>query len=234
MNLEDFEKLAKSRRSVRKFLSKPIPDGLLDRILDAARWAPSGYNLQPAHFTVVTDPQIKKALQPACLFQRQITEAPAVVVFSGDRKVWQHNLEAMLKEELSIGATNAQYAAMTRRYVELAFGQGPLGLGWLFKLAAVPILRFFKPMPELPAVHKKNWVTKQVMLSAMNFMLAAKAAGLDTVPMEGFDAVRVRRILNIPSSHEIPVIIPVGYAPEEKRLKTRLPIDRMTHTGRWP
>lgn len=234
MNLEDFEKLAKSRRSVRRFSPTPIPDGLLPRLLDAARWAPSGYNLQPTHFTVVTDPELKKKLRPACLFQRQVMEAPAVVVFSGDRKVCDHNLEEMLRAEMSIGATNEQYAAMTHKYVGLAFGQGPLGLGWLLKVAVIPIVRMFKPTPELPAVFKKNWVTKQVMLAAMNFMLAAKAAGLDTVPMEGFDAGRVRRILNLPAAHEIPVIIPVGFAPDEKRLKTRLPLEAMTHLNRWP
>ena len=88
-------------------------------------------------------------------------------------------------------------------------------------------------MPDVPAVEKKVWLVKQVMLAAMNFMLAAKAAGLDTVPMEGFDPSRVGRILNLPRTHVIPVVIPVGYAPDEKRVKTRLPLERLVHRDRW-
>ncbi len=234
MNLDDFEKLVRARRSVRKFLPTPIPEGLLDRLLDAARWAPSGYNLQPTHFTVVTDTELKKKLHSACLHQRQILEAPAIVVFSGDRQVFRNNLEAMIREESAAGSVNPEYANMLRRYTDLAFSHGPVKMGWVAKAVGMPVLRFFKSTPEVPAVEKKNWLTKQVMLTAMNFMLAAKSAGLDTVPMEGFDPVRVRRILNIPATHVIPVLIPVGYAPDEKRLKTRLPLASMSHRNRWP
>lgn len=56
------------------------------------------------------------------------------------------------------------------------------------------------------------WATKQVMLSAMNFMLAAHAAGPATVPMEGFDEGRVGRLAYIPGHHVVPLIVPVGYA----------------------
>lgn len=233
MNLDEFEKLVRSRRSVRKFLPTPVPEDLLLRLLDAARWAPSGYNLQPTHFTLVTDPELKKQLHPACLNQRQILEAPAVVVFSGDREVFARNLDAAVREDVAAGAVNAEYAAIMKKYVGLAFDQGPVGLGWLLKTIAIPIMRIFKPTPEVPAVHKKNWLTKQVMLTAMNFMLAAKAAGLDTVPMEGFDPVRVRQVLNIPSTHVVPVVIPVGYSPDEKRVKSRLPLERMLHKNKW-
>jgi nitroreductase len=233
MDLDGFERLVLARRAVRRFLPTPIPDALLTRLLTCARWAPSGYNLQPTHWTVVTDPVIKRQLHPACMSQRQILEAPAIVIFSGDREAAGRNLDAALAEDLRAGAVDAAYAALMKKYVKLAFGRGPAGLGWLIKASVVPLLRLFKPVPEIPAVHKKSWVTKQVMLSAMNFMLAAKAAGLDTVPMEGFDGARVRRILNIPASHVIPVIIPVGHAPAEARKKTRLPAERMTHRNRW-
>ena len=59
-DLESFETLVRSRRATRRFKRDPIPDGLLARVLDTARWAPSGYNLQPTHFVVVTDPALKE------------------------------------------------------------------------------------------------------------------------------------------------------------------------------
>ena len=61
-------------------------------------------------------------------------------------------------------------------------------------------------------MHKRFWLAKQVMLCAMNLMLAAEAAGLSTLPMEGFDEGRVRKVLGIPRTQVVPVIVAVGYA----------------------
>jgi nitroreductase len=44
-----------ARRNVRKFAPRPIDDGDLDRVLEAARRAPSSRNGQPCDFVVVTD-----------------------------------------------------------------------------------------------------------------------------------------------------------------------------------
>ena len=49
----------------------------------------------------------------------------------------------------------------------------------------------------------------------MNFMLGATAAGLATVPMEGFDASRVRRVLDIPRWGCVVLVVPIGYAAED-------------------
>ena len=47
-------KLVKTRMSVRKFRSDPIPEDTIDKILEVARWAMSGANSQPWEFIVVT------------------------------------------------------------------------------------------------------------------------------------------------------------------------------------
>lgn len=54
-----------SRRSVRSFSSRPIPEGVLEPCLAAAHSAPSGANLQPWHFALVRDPQLKRELRRA-------------------------------------------------------------------------------------------------------------------------------------------------------------------------
>jgi nitroreductase len=77
------------------------------------------------------------------------------------------------------------------------------------------------------AVHKRFWLAKQVMLCSMNFMLAAEAAGLGTVPMEGFDAARLRRSLDLPRSWEPILVVPVGYTETRPAKKTRLPLQRV-------
>ena len=50
--------LLKTRASVRKFLPTPIPQPLLDDILEAGRLAPSGGNQQPWRFGVITNPSL--------------------------------------------------------------------------------------------------------------------------------------------------------------------------------
>ncbi len=52
-----------SRRSVRKWLPKPVPDDLLEKILEAGRWAPSAGNFQPWAFVVIQDPKTKERVQ---------------------------------------------------------------------------------------------------------------------------------------------------------------------------
>jgi len=48
-----------SRRSIRRFTSDPVPDELILKVLEAARWAPSGENEQPWKLVVVRNPETK-------------------------------------------------------------------------------------------------------------------------------------------------------------------------------
>jgi len=59
MDYESFLTLVKTRRSIRSFKTNPIPDEYVEKILEAARWAPSGANSQPWEFIVVKDKYIK-------------------------------------------------------------------------------------------------------------------------------------------------------------------------------
>ena len=50
-------------RAVRKLRPDPIPDDVLERVLQAACWAPTGGNMQPWRVVVVTDPEVKQGLK---------------------------------------------------------------------------------------------------------------------------------------------------------------------------
>jgi nitroreductase len=52
----------KSRRSIRKYLDKPISKETIDRLIEAAEWAPSGMNEQPWGFIIVQDNALIKEL----------------------------------------------------------------------------------------------------------------------------------------------------------------------------
>jgi nitroreductase len=232
-DLATLQRLAFGRRATRHFKPDPIPDGLIDQLIEIARWAPSGYNLQPTHFVVVTDPAVRERLYAACLDQAQIREAPAVIVLTGDRRVAKNHFEDMLTLEREAGSITPEYEALLRWTIPLAFGTGPFGLGWLWKATLLPLVQLFRPIPTLPVREPRFWLAKQVMLCAMSLMLAAEAAGLASVPMEGFDEKRVRKVLHIPGSQVVTVVIAVGYAVPREARKTRLPIERVIHRDRW-
>ncbi len=57
--------LMRRRRTVREFSSKALPDSVIENCLRAAGTAPSGANLQPWHFAVVRNPEIKQRIRVA-------------------------------------------------------------------------------------------------------------------------------------------------------------------------
>jgi nitroreductase len=59
MNYANFLELVKNRRSIRNFRPDPVSDGDIDKIIEAAHWAPSGFNLQPWEFIVVKEQELK-------------------------------------------------------------------------------------------------------------------------------------------------------------------------------
>jgi nitroreductase len=55
-SIEEFTALARTRRSIRGYdPTRDVPDAVIEQIIEAARWAPSGGNGQPWHFVVIRD-----------------------------------------------------------------------------------------------------------------------------------------------------------------------------------
>jgi len=69
----------KARRSVRNYLDREVEKEKLNRVLDAARLAPSANNRQHWKFVVVTDPGLRKQLAQAAKNQKFVAEAPVVI-----------------------------------------------------------------------------------------------------------------------------------------------------------
>ena len=61
MQYDELLELVKSRRTIRAFKADSIPDETVERLLEIARWAPTGFNTQPAEFLVVRDLELRKA-----------------------------------------------------------------------------------------------------------------------------------------------------------------------------
>jgi len=65
MDYEGLIGLVKNRRSVRQFKTDPIPDECVEKIIEAACWAPSGFNLQPWEFFIVKNQELKESIVQA-------------------------------------------------------------------------------------------------------------------------------------------------------------------------
>ncbi len=73
----------KTRRSIRRYKSTPVPESLLKEVLNAARLAPSADNSQPWKFVVVRDEQTKLRLAASANGQKFMAQAPVIIVACG-------------------------------------------------------------------------------------------------------------------------------------------------------
>ncbi len=79
----DVLEVIRTRRGVRAYAPKPIPEDVLDRMRQALRFAPSACNLQPWRFVFVTDPELRRRLAQAVQDQLFMADAPVTVVGCG-------------------------------------------------------------------------------------------------------------------------------------------------------
>ncbi|HSV31945.1 MAG TPA: nitroreductase family protein [Atribacteraceae bacterium] len=75
----DILEILKSRRSIRKYEAKPIPEHLIEAIVDCARLAPSAINIQPWEFIIVREPEKKRSIALQTDYGRFIKDAPVLI-----------------------------------------------------------------------------------------------------------------------------------------------------------
>ncbi len=62
MDYDSLLEMVKARRSIRRFKPDPVPDEYVDKIIEVARWAPSGFNQQPWEFVVVKNKELRDSI----------------------------------------------------------------------------------------------------------------------------------------------------------------------------
>ena len=113
----EFLKVLQERRSVRRFKPEAVPEESLQRILEAARIAPSAGNLQAFQVFVARSEEKRKELADASFGQSFVAKAPIVLVFCADLKassrVYAERGERLYAlQDASIAATFAMLAAV--------------------------------------------------------------------------------------------------------------------------
>ncbi len=80
----DLLEIIKNRRSIRTYKKQDLPHGTVEKLLEAARWAPSAGNVQPWAFVVASSLEMKQHLSTAAFGQKHLEEASIVIVVCAD------------------------------------------------------------------------------------------------------------------------------------------------------
>ncbi|GAB4187753.1 MAG: NADH dehydrogenase [Coleofasciculaceae cyanobacterium] len=199
------------RRAARSFQSDPIPEAILAEIFRLGVRSPSGYNLQPWRFIVVREQENKDKLKACAFNQRQVGEAPVVLICCGDRSVnASEYIESVIKLAESEGAMNEAYAGYMRQ--------------------AIPQL--FENKPCFESI--EAWTNRHTMLAVAHLMIVAKSFGVDSCPMEGFVSAQVKEAFQIPDNVDVCCLLALGYAAEPfKQYGGRFGIERVFFGERY-
>jgi len=203
------------RRAVKSFAPVEIPAALREQILDAARHAPSSFNMQPYRFYWVESPGQRQAVAQLCLSQTPAVTASALIVAVADigslRSTAQ--LQVAWMRESGFPERKIRHYARTARIGRIIFASGPLHLFAAFKWVLFRALNSVKStgMPPLTRQDFFKWAGKGTALACQNLMIAAETLGLNTCPMEGFNGPRLMPHLGLSRKHhEIVMVIAIG------------------------
>lgn len=211
----------KYRRSVRKFDSKKnLDDDLVKKCIINASLAPTSSNLQLWEFYHITDKNLLSKISKCCFNQPAAKTAKQIVVTVVRRDLWRKRAKANLiffnskKNSLS----DKQFKLTQKYYKEIVpfVYKDFLKILSLLKYLFAYIIGFFRVMyRQLNNSDLRIIAHKSAALASQNFMISMAGFNYDTCPMEGFDSIKVKRILKLNSKSEINMIIGCGIRLEE-------------------
>lgn len=198
---KDFFDVVNERTSIREYdSSAKLTKEELTELLEATVKSPSAWNLQHWHFVVITDQDAKERLLPIAYNQKQITEAGAVVAVLGDLEA-NKNVDEVYNPLVEAGHMTEDVKNILSGQINGAYKNGAFARDAAFTNAS---------------------------LASMTFMLAAKAKGLDTCSMGGFNAQKFVEEFKIEDRYIPVMLISVGKAAKEAHASDRLPLDQVT------
>jgi len=187
--------------------ARPAPQDKVDRIIEAARLAPTSSGLQPFEIISVTSPEVRARIREIAWNQAQITDGSHLLVFAA----WDNYTVERINHMFDL--TN-----------EL---RGFKNEGW--ENYRQMLLNTY---PQRDAEVNYQHAARQAYIAAGVAMVAAAEAQVDSTPMEGFDPAKLDAILGLRERGlRSVVILPLGYRQEEgdwlvKLTKVRRPLEQ--------
>ena len=215
---KEFDKIVRTRRSVRRYKKTDInDDDVKDSILHASL-APNSSNLQLWEFYHVTSEKLMNRISEACFNQPAARTANQFVVIVTRKDLWNKrrlfNINTIKNKTLNASdksLKNRDLALKYYKYLIPTIYKEFFGLLGYIRYINAMIIGLFRPIYRQVTNSDMRVVAhKSSALAAQNFMLSMTSKGYDTCPMEGFDSLRVKRILSLPYSSEINMVISCG------------------------
>jgi nitroreductase len=196
----EFGEVVRTRRSIRKFKTTRVRDKDIRTLLEAARSAPSGLNLQPWRFKIVKSESTRKKLSSATLVTYAL-ESPVVIICCADLESFSsiQNRVAELQQAHAFSGTCFQ-----------GFTASDFLAGGTLNESTI----------------KAN-LALQVAIAIEHIALQAVELGLGTCWIASFDEKEVKRILGISDRYSIVALLPVGYPAFQPGPRPRLSIDEL-------
>jgi len=215
--------LNERRRAIRDFDGTPVCDEDVRAILEQALLAPSSGNLQPYHVHWVRDPVLRGRIAAACRGQRAAASAPVLLVFSAGVDAARATAGAQLEYVNACDALDER--AKTYHRAQLATFRRFMrwGTSWIWSPLHAAICAVWPPLSMIPvgSAAARHWAARSAVYAAQTVLLAAAARGVDSCPMEGFDARTVARLLALPRGTVVPVVIAIGRRRTGARVEPR-------------
>ncbi len=209
MDIDQFLELAKARRSIRLFKPDPIPEGYVEKILEAARWAMSGANGQPWEFIVVRDEETKTKLAAARHEAQKMTIA----------------LEGIRVPEMR----QPRYRKMEQMMPKAILGNAPV----IIVVCGDPRTA---QATVLSRLCDRRWVIDENMANTTQIIhLAAAACGLGSqwVTINALAEELLKPILGVPPGIRIFSMVPIGYPAHRPKSPYRRDLEEIVHEGKY-
>lgn len=211
---DEFRKIVENRRSIRVYEKEPIPEVVVRDCLELALLAPNSSNLQTWEFYWVRSPEKKALLAKYCFGQNAAKTAAELIVCVGRIDTIFDHARQMVDQlqRDSKGKVPNILLDYYRKLVPFVYASGPFSLFAPFKWLLFNVAGFFRVVPREPLGKGdlRLWAAKSSALACENLMLAFASHGYDTCPMEGFDSKRVKKLLGLPRSCVVTMVISAG------------------------
>lgn len=196
--------------TTRAFKRDPVPDDVLARVLDAARFAPNGGNRQPVRFVVVRDPAKKRRLRDLYLPH------------------WKSYIGAIPPEKRAANPALARLVERADRFAE-TLDEVPVMLVVCGEIASI--------FPTDTKLGRLSVVGGGSIYPAVqNLLLACRAENLGSAltTLLCFEEPEVKALLGIPDEFLTAAMVAIGWPekPFPKKLARR-PLAEIVHADRW-
>ena len=180
------------RYAAKAMNGKKVPEDKIERILEAARLAPTSSGLQPFEIIVIKNQSIKEKIKPVAWNQSVITDCSHLLVFAAWDTYTAERINYMFDLTNDI--------------------RGFKNEGW--ENYRQMLLNSY---PQKDAEENFNHAAKQAYIAFSQAIIAAAFEGVDATPIEGFDPAAVDDILGLREKGlRSAVLLPIGYRKEDE------------------